>query len=92
MNEKSIASADATIRACEDELTTLRNIGLDTGSSLWRGAGAASQRAGYLLGKMREATEKIEQLEVTNVKLKKVLERNGKGPRGKQPRGYLNWG
>lgn len=75
LNEKTIASAETTVRACEDELMTLRNIGLDIGSSMLRGAGATGLRATYLLNKMKEASQKIEKLEAVNIKLKMVLSR-----------------
>ncbi|KAH7341824.1 RNA12 protein-domain-containing protein [Rhizoctonia solani] len=72
-NEKLIATSVATIKSCEDELTVLRNIGLDLGSSVLSGKGATGARASYLLEKMMQATLKVEQLETENTKLKKVL-------------------
>ncbi|CAE6424890.1 unnamed protein product [Rhizoctonia solani] len=72
-NEKLIATSVATIKSCEDELTTLKNIGLDLGSSVLSGKGATGARASYLLEKMMQATLKVEQLETENAKLKKVL-------------------
>jgi hypothetical protein len=73
LNEKLIATTVSTIKACEDELTTLKNIGLDLGTSVLGGKGATGARASYLLDKMMQATLKVEQLEVDNAKLKKVL-------------------
>ncbi|CAE6410859.1 unnamed protein product [Rhizoctonia solani] len=72
-NEKLIATSVSTIKACEDELTVLKNIGIDLGSSVISGKGATGARAGYLLDKMMQATLKVEKLEVENAKLKKVL-------------------
>ncbi|KAG8733505.1 mitochondrial escape protein 2 [Ceratobasidium sp. 423] len=72
-NEKLIATSVATIKSCEDELTALKKIGLDLGSSVLSGKGATGARASYLLEKMMQATLKVEQLEAENAKLKKVL-------------------
>ncbi|CUA76051.1 Mitochondrial escape protein 2 [Rhizoctonia solani] len=72
-NEKLIATSVVTIKSCEDELTVLKNIGLDLGSSVLSGKGATGARASYLLEKMMQATLKVEQLEGENTKLKKVL-------------------
>ncbi|CCO28883.1 Mitochondrial escape protein 2 [Rhizoctonia solani AG-1 IB] len=72
-NEKLIATSVSIIKACEDELTMLKNIGLDLGSSVISGRGATGTRANYLLDKMMQATLKVEKLETENVKLKKVL-------------------
>ncbi|KAG9096084.1 mitochondrial escape protein 2 [Ceratobasidium sp. 370] len=73
LNEKLIATSVSTIKTCEDELTMLKSIGLDLGSSVLGGKGATAARANYLLEKMMQATLKVEQLEADNVKLKKVL-------------------
>lgn len=73
LNEKLIATSVSTIKACEDELTVLKNIGLELGSSVLGGKGATAARANYLLEKMMQASVKVEQLEVENAKLKKVL-------------------
>jgi hypothetical protein len=72
-NEKLIAASASTIKSCEDELTILKNIGLDLGSSVLSGKGATGIRANYLLDKMLQATLKVEKLETENSKLKKVL-------------------
>lgn len=78
-NDRLIAAADATVRACEDELITLRSIGLDAGGSLFHGKGATGQRADTLLKKMEDAVGKIEKLERVNARLKKSLASKGSG-------------
>lgn len=71
-NQKIIASNEATIKACEDELMTLKEV--EAGTSHWWGSRkAVSSRGEYLLKKMRAAVEKIEALERQNATLKKVL-------------------
>ncbi|KAH9857835.1 RNA12 protein-domain-containing protein [Lenzites betulinus] len=71
-NEKVIASAEATVRACEDELLTLKDV--DAGTASWWGSKrAVEMRANHLLRKMRTAQEKVETLERQNATLKKVL-------------------
>ncbi|KAI0362726.1 exonuclease [Trametes cingulata] len=71
-NEKVIASAETTVRACEDELLTLKDV--DAGTASWWGSKrAVEMRANHLLRKMRAAQEKIEALERQNAQLKKVL-------------------
>ncbi|KAG8903451.1 mitochondrial escape protein 2 [Tulasnella sp. 403] len=72
-NNKVIAAEEATIRKCEEELTTLRGIGLDLGSSFLGGSGATGARAGYLLAKMRASQEKVEAKERAVKKLKRIL-------------------
>ncbi|KAF8717811.1 RNA12 protein, partial [Rhizoctonia solani] len=72
-NEKFITTSLSTIKACEDELTVLKEIGLDLGSTILGGKGATGARASYLLDKMSQATSKVEKLEAENVKLKKIL-------------------
>lgn len=75
-NEKIIASAESTVKACEAELTALKEI--DTAPShWWGGRTAASGRADYLFQKMLDAEAKIETLEKRNVGLKKVLVKGG---------------
>ncbi|KAJ7632265.1 RNA12 protein-domain-containing protein [Roridomyces roridus] len=72
-NEKLVASAESTIKSCEQELLSLREINKDN-ESWWHGAPVAlSSRTRYLLSKMRAATIKIEGLERRNAELKKVL-------------------
>ena len=73
LNEKLIATHVSTIKACEDELTVLKNIGLELGSSVLGGKGATAARANYLLEKMMQSSDKVEHLEAENSKLKKVL-------------------
>lgn len=77
-SNKAIAAEEATIRKCEEELLTLKTIGLDTGSSFLGGSGATAARANYLLSKMKTAEEKLEQREKEIKKLKKVLAAAGK--------------
>lgn len=79
VNEKLIVAAEATVRACEDELITLRTIGLDAGKSIWHGKGATGLRADVLLRKMEQAVDKVEKLERANVRLKKTLANQGLG-------------
>ena len=71
-NEKIIASSEATIKACESELLTLKEV--DAGTAHWWGSKrAVEMRSNYLLKKMRAAADKIETLERENAQLKKVL-------------------
>lgn len=71
LNEKAIASAESSIKTCEEELLKLEQIKpLDTGLL---SIGATRQRAAFLLKKMRDAETKIEKLEEINLKLKKSL-------------------
>ena len=71
LNEKAIASAESSIKTCEEELLKLEQIRpLDSGLL---SSGATRQRAAFLLKKMRDAETKIEKLEEINTKLKKSL-------------------
>ena len=71
-NQKIIASNEATVKACEEELMTLKEV--EAGTSHWWGSRkAVSSRGEYLLRKMRTAVEKIEALEKQNAALKKTL-------------------
>ncbi|KAK0502922.1 RNA12 protein-domain-containing protein [Armillaria luteobubalina] len=73
-NEKVIATAEANIKAYEQELSTLKNMGADT--SFWSNfsmSSVLSQRAKYLLSKAMTAQSKVETLEKQNVQLKKTL-------------------
>lgn len=71
-NQKIIASNEATVRACEEELMTLKEV--EAGTSHWWGSRrAVSGRGEYLLKKMRVAVDKIEALEKHNSMLKKTL-------------------
>ncbi|KAK0228223.1 RNA12 protein-domain-containing protein [Armillaria fumosa] len=73
-NEKVIATAEANIKAYEQELSTLKNMGADT--SFWSNfsmSSVLSQRAKYLLNKAMTAQSKVETLEKQNVLLKKTL-------------------
>jgi len=71
-NSQRITSAEATIKACEDELKELATIG-DTRSSWMSRRSATAARAAYLLKKMHAAENTLEKLEVANAELKKVL-------------------
>ena len=71
LNEKAIASAESSIKTCEEELLKLEQIRpLDSGLL---SSGATRQRAAFLLKKMQDAETKIEKLEEINTKLKKSL-------------------
>ena len=71
LNEKAIASAESSIKTCEEELLKLEQIRpLDSGLL---SNGATRQRAAFLFKKMRDAETKIEKLEEINTKLKKSL-------------------
>ncbi|EKM55740.1 uncharacterized protein PHACADRAFT_195790 [Phanerochaete carnosa HHB-10118-sp] len=71
-NQKIIVSNEATVRACEEELMTLKEV--EAGTSHWWGSRkAVSSRGEYLLKKMRAAVEKIEALEKQNAVLKRTL-------------------
>lgn len=71
-NNKVIASSEATVKACENELLTLKDV--DAGTANWWGSKrAVEMRANFLLKRMRAAQEKIETLDRQNVQLKKVL-------------------
>ena len=60
------------MRACEDELLTLKDV--DAGTASWWGSKrAVEMRANHLLRKMRAAQDKVEGLERQNAQLKKVL-------------------
>ncbi|KAF8208542.1 exonuclease [Mycena galopus ATCC 62051] len=75
-NEKSIASEESTIKTCEQELLSLKEIGRDF-EHWWSTNAASSARAKYLLSKMQASTMKIEALEKRNSELKKVLVKGG---------------
>jgi len=72
-NNRAIAAEESTIKKCEDELLTLKTIGLDTGRSFFGGNHATATRVAYLLDKMRTSEEKLEACEREIKKLKKVL-------------------
>jgi hypothetical protein len=75
-NAKLIESAEAIIRACEQELQVLRTIGFDSGH-WWSGATATEIRSKYLLERMGNAQATLQKLEKYNGELKKVLARGG---------------
>jgi hypothetical protein len=76
-----IAKAESDIQKYETELLQLKEIAGSTGSSTaWSvvtlglsGKSAAEERAGYLLGKMSKAVEKVEKLEKEVEVCKKAL-------------------
>jgi hypothetical protein len=70
INEKLIASADGVVKACEQELLTLKEI--RAGESSWWSS-STHRREKYLVNKMQAAGAKIEQLEKQNGELKKAL-------------------
>ncbi|KAI1790774.1 exonuclease [Ganoderma leucocontextum] len=73
-NLKVITSSEAIVKACEDELLTLKDV--DAGTANWWGSKrAVEMRANFLLKKMRLAQGNIEALERQNTQLKKVLAR-----------------
>jgi len=75
-NEKIINEKVIKIRACEDELLRLKDIGV-ADSSWWGGKRASSERAAYLFSNMLTAERTIETLEKRNTELKKVLSKGG---------------
>ncbi|KAG5651522.1 hypothetical protein H0H81_008334 [Sphagnurus paluster] len=74
-NEKAIASAEKTVKACEEELKALRDIAaMDTRPWWYFGLGrpsAVSIRSRYLADKMLAATRKVDTLDMKNKELKK---------------------
>lgn len=67
-----IAASENTIKSCEQELLTLKDV--DAGTADWMGSRTAVRdRMNYLLKKMRIAGDKIEVLEKENARLRKVL-------------------
>ncbi|KAH7927744.1 hypothetical protein BV22DRAFT_257665 [Leucogyrophana mollusca] len=77
VNEKLISNAENTIRSCEVELSTLKDLSGMERSSLLGGRKASSERKEHLFKKMSSAQMKVQALEKRNVELKKVLSRNG---------------
>ncbi|KAK0197457.1 RNA12 protein-domain-containing protein [Armillaria mellea] len=73
-NEKVIATAESNIKAYEQELSILKDMGADT--SFWSNFSSSSvlsQRARYLSNKTKAAQTKVETLEKQNLLLKKTL-------------------
>jgi hypothetical protein len=78
-----IASADSSIKSCEAELSTLKEITADGGDdklgvngSSWLGMGkhsAIRERARWLLDKMGKNVDKLAKLEKENEEMMKVL-------------------
>lgn len=77
VNDKLIAAADDTVKACEAELATLQEITIPEGffQSLWQSRRPSMERRRYLLKKMYEAQVRIQTLEKQNTDLKKTLAR-----------------
>ncbi|KAG6811871.1 hypothetical protein H0H92_005447 [Tricholoma furcatifolium] len=77
LNEKIIANAEKTIKACEEELTTISTIASQTQVPWWKfGFGESrgtSARSRYLADKVSKYAKKIGVLEKQNTELKKVL-------------------
>lgn len=74
-NERRIASAEKTIRSCEEELLNLHNIGTAS-AHWWSKRTATSFRFSYLMKKLQAAEVTLEKLEASNVELKKILAKN----------------
>lgn len=72
-NKQLITASESRIKACEEELLRLTEIGEHTKSSVFGRERAVSMRTRYLLNAMGEASAKIESLERANAKLKKLL-------------------
>ncbi|KAK7048069.1 mitochondrial escape protein 2 [Favolaschia claudopus] len=75
-NEKVIANAESTVKACEQELLSLKEIQRDF-QHWWGRDPASSMRSRYLLSKMHAAAMKIENLERRNIELRRVLSKGG---------------
>ncbi|KAH8102922.1 RNA12 protein-domain-containing protein [Cristinia sonorae] len=75
-NNKLIASAESTVKTCEQELLVLKDVEAGT-SGMWGSRSAVTQRVEYLLKNMKAAEIKIENLEKQNAGLKKVLTKGG---------------
>ena len=73
MHEKLIASAESTIRACEDELSKLKELGGVNTAHWWSSSNGMEARSTYLMKKMDAAVDKLIKLEAKNAELKKVL-------------------
>ncbi|KAI0005857.1 RNA12 protein-domain-containing protein [Russula compacta] len=71
-NAKLVETAEATVRACEQELQVLHTIGLDS-AHWWSSATATGIRAKYLMERMANAQGTLQKLEKQNGELKKVL-------------------
>ncbi|THH15607.1 hypothetical protein EW146_g4901 [Bondarzewia mesenterica] len=80
-NTKLIESSESIVRACEAEMTTLREIRKDDGRlwwwGWWRSPSVSEQRMAYLMRKMQSAEMTVEKLDQRNVELKKVLAKGG---------------
>ncbi|KAG9016840.1 mitochondrial escape protein 2 [Tulasnella sp. JGI-2019a] len=72
-NKSAMAAEESSIRKIEEELTSLKSIGLQLGSSFLGGSGATAARAEYLLAKMKKAQEDLSAFESEIKRLKKLL-------------------
>ena len=72
-NKQLITMSESVIKACEEELARLTEIGEHTKSSIFGTDRAVNLRTRYLLNSMGEASTRIETLERANAKLKKLL-------------------
>lgn len=64
------------MKACEDELLKLHEIGT-SGAHWWSRKPATAFRASYLMKKLLAAESTIEKLEAANVELKRILAKSG---------------
>lgn len=78
LNTARIASAEATVKSCEEELRLLSELNEPVPiRSGWYGKrNAAIARASYILKKMQAAEATVEKLEAANSDLKKILVKN----------------
>ncbi|EIW85363.1 hypothetical protein CONPUDRAFT_135128 [Coniophora puteana RWD-64-598 SS2] len=72
-NDKLISSQESTIRSCESELATLKEISSTERASFWGRRKASSERRDYLFKKIAAAQTKIQELDKRTAELKKVL-------------------
>jgi len=72
-NKQLITASESIIKECEMELMRLTEIGEHTRSSVFGRDKAVSLRTRYLLNTMGEAAAKVDALERTNAKLRKLL-------------------
>lgn len=77
-NSARIASAESTVRSCEEELIKISSFKepVPIRSSWFGKRNPSTVRATYLLKNMQAAEATIEKLEATNAELKKVLSKN----------------
>ncbi|KAF7365490.1 hypothetical protein MVEN_00422000 [Mycena venus] len=75
-NENLIAGEDSIVKAREQELLPLKEIGKEH-EHWWDGKMTSLVRSKYLLSKIHSSTMEIEALERQNSELKMVLARGG---------------